>query len=134
MSRAALFASSRCWGATSSLLRAAGTSAYLASPQCQSRLSVVSDGCPVHHCRRARSASKRVWLADGESDGGLLRRNTCGEPSRAPRRCQQVDYAWERPAAYRSRAPDGIRPAPQPIDLVGAGTSDDWLMAMGIVM
>src|SRR5215211_1728308 len=37
MSRAALFVSYRCSGATSSLLRAAGTSATLPSPQCRSQ-------------------------------------------------------------------------------------------------
>ena len=36
-----------------------------------------------------------------------------------------VDHAWKRAATCRSRAPDGIRPEPQPIDLVGAGASDD---------
>src|SRR5215218_3712298 len=71
------------------------------------------------------SASKRVWIAYGEPDGGLLCRNTCGEPSRGPRRGQQVDHAWERSAACRSRAPACVRLEARSHDLVGAGASDD---------
>src|SRR5215207_4772580 len=53
MSRAALFVSYRCWGATSSLLRAAGTSATLASQQCRSQAL----------CRFRRPPRSLLWAS-----------------------------------------------------------------------